>query len=70
MRAPSSESLLAHGCSIPIEQPRISDDVMKKIFIVNHTIAAKFGGQEEEAKELLASLDWTAYDNAHAYLRK
>jgi hypothetical protein len=43
-----------------IEQPRVSDDAMKKTFTVNYTIAAKFGGQEEKAKEFLASLDWTA----------
>jgi hypothetical protein len=42
-----------------IEQPKISNDAMQKIFTVNHIIAMKFSGQPEKATEVLDSLDWT-----------
>jgi hypothetical protein len=42
-----------------IEQPRVANDAMHKIFTVNHIIATKFGGQPEKASEVLDSLDWT-----------
>jgi hypothetical protein len=42
-----------------IQQSTASDDVMRKVFAVNHTIAAKFGGQIELASKLLSHLDWS-----------
>jgi hypothetical protein len=41
------------------ELPEVSNDVHGKIFMVNHIIAAKFGGQPDKAKELLETLDWS-----------
>jgi hypothetical protein len=41
-------------------QPRTSDEFTKRVFLVNHCLALKWGGVPEEAAKKVRSVDWTA----------
>jgi hypothetical protein len=57
-----------------LSQKKWSDDQARRIFIVNHAIALKFGGRNEAALALLSAHDWSAslpeFKLANAVLRE
>ncbi|MBD2292222.1 hypothetical protein H6G06_01680 [Anabaena sphaerica FACHB-251] len=46
-----------------IEQKNISNDLNRKIALVNRAIALKFGGENEKAVKVLSTVDWSATIN-------
>ncbi len=57
-----------------VNLPRYSDDISKRIFVINYAIALKFGRKPKEAEKVLSKMDWSATLNdfkiAEAVLRE